>query len=63
MELMHYNSRIVMLGCILLGSTAGVLGKFIYLKKQSLIGDMLSHALLPGVIGGGGHGFIPPSRE
>lgn len=51
MELMHYNSRIVMLGCILLGSTAGVLGKFIYLKKQSLIGDMLSHALLPGVIG------------
>src|SRR5690606_37570337 len=32
-----------------LGLSSGVLGSFAYLRKQSLMGDALSHAALPGV--------------
>lgn len=43
------NARWILLGCSLLGLSSGVLGSFAYLRKQSLIGDVLSHAALPGV--------------
>ncbi|WNJ18853.1 iron chelate uptake ABC transporter family permease subunit [Pontibacter sp. G13] len=36
----------------MVGITCGVLGCFIFLKNMSLIGDALSHAILPGVVGG-----------
>lgn len=43
------NARWVLFGCLLLGLSSGVLGSFAYLRKQSLMGDALSHAALPGV--------------
>lgn len=37
------------LSAVILGITAGVLGSFIVLRKMSLMGDALSHAVMPGV--------------
>jgi manganese/zinc/iron transport system permease protein len=39
----------VVLGAALLGGLAGALGAFAVLRQQSLLGDALSHATLPGV--------------
>jgi len=39
----------VLLGSIFLGITSGVLGSYAVLRQQSLLGDTLSHAALPGV--------------
>ena len=39
----------VVLGAALLGALAGALGAFAVLRQQSLLGDALSHATLPGV--------------
>ncbi len=36
-------------GCLFLGICGGLLGCFAYLRKQSLLGDVLSHAAFPGV--------------
>lgn len=36
-------------GAVLLGITCGVLGCFIVLRRQSLLGDAIGHAVLPGV--------------
>ena len=41
--------RTVMAGSALLGIVAGALGCFAVLKRQSLLGDALAHAALPGV--------------
>ncbi|TBL80133.1 metal ABC transporter permease [Paenibacillus thalictri] len=43
------NARWILFGCMLLGLSSGVIGSFAYLRKQSLMGDALSHAALPGV--------------
>ncbi|WP_068610671.1 metal ABC transporter permease [Paenibacillus swuensis] len=43
------NTQWVLLGCMLLGLSSGVLGTFTYLRKESLMGDALAHAALPGV--------------
>jgi manganese/zinc/iron transport system permease protein len=40
---------IVALGAAILGLVAGVLGAFAVLRRQSLMGDALSHAALPGL--------------
>lgn len=40
---------IILLGMSLIGATAGALGVFVLLRGQSLMGDALSHAALPGV--------------
>lgn len=40
----------VLLGTMLLASSAAVVGAFSYLKQQSLVGDAIAHALLPGVV-------------
>lgn len=45
-----YTFRTVALGSALLGITSGVLGSFAVLKKESLLGDGISHAALPGVV-------------
>lgn len=45
-----YTFRVVSIGSILLGVISGVLGSFAVLRKQSLLGDAVSHAALPGVI-------------
>jgi manganese/zinc/iron transport system permease protein len=45
----HYTLIIVCIGTMLLGITAGALGVFALLRKQSLLGDTISHAALPGI--------------
>jgi manganese/zinc/iron transport system permease protein len=40
---------LVVWGAILLGVTCGLLGCFIVLRRQSLLGDAIGHAVLPGV--------------
>lgn len=44
-----YTVRTVALGGALLGIVSGVLGCFAVLRRESLMGDALSHAALPGV--------------
>ncbi len=44
-----YTLRTVALGSALLGLVSGVLGVFAVLRRQSLLGDAISHAALPGV--------------
>lgn len=39
----------VLLGTALLGATAGTIGTFAVLRRRALVGDMLSHAALPGI--------------
>jgi manganese/zinc/iron transport system permease protein len=39
----------VMGGCAILGVASGALGSFAVLRKQSLLGDALAHAALPGI--------------
>ncbi|MFO1444696.1 metal ABC transporter permease [Bacillus sp. Bva_UNVM-123] len=43
------NTQWVMLGTMLLGIASGVLGSIALLRKQSLIGDAVAHAALPGI--------------
>jgi len=43
------NVRWILAATVLLGLSSGVLGSFAYLRKQSLMGDALAHAALPGV--------------
>lgn len=47
--LQDYTIQNVALGAALLGISSGVLGSFAVLRQQSLLGDMMSHAALPGV--------------
>ncbi len=44
-----YTLRQVALGAAMLGIVNGVLGSFAVLRKQSLLGDGISHAALPGI--------------
>jgi manganese/zinc/iron transport system permease protein len=44
-----YTLRLVALGSAVLGATSGALGSFAYLRRQSLLGDAVSHAALPGI--------------
>jgi manganese/zinc/iron transport system permease protein len=44
-----YTLRTVALGSSVLGITSGALGAFAVLRKQSLLGDAISHAALPGI--------------
>lgn len=45
-----YTFQIAAIGSALLGIISGVLGSFAVLRKQSLIGDAVSHSALPGVV-------------
>lgn len=45
-----YTFQAVALGSALLGIISGVLGSFAVLRRQSLLGDGVSHAALPGVV-------------
>ena len=48
--LFSYTLRIVALGAATLGLVSGALGSFAVLRRQSLLGDAMSHAALPGVV-------------
>jgi ABC-type Mn2+/Zn2+ transport system permease subunit/Mn-dependent DtxR family transcriptional regulator len=41
-----------LLGAVLLGISCGLMGSFIVVRKMALMGDALSHAVLPGVAAG-----------
>lgn len=41
--------RYALLGSVLLGICCGLLGSFLVVRKMALVGDALSHAVLPGV--------------
>ncbi|MEN8700690.1 metal ABC transporter permease [Bacillus infantis] len=43
------NTQWVLFGTMLLGVASGVLGSIALLRKQSLIGDAVAHAALPGI--------------
>lgn len=45
-------TRYGLAGSLLLGLTSGLLGGFIVMRKMALMGDALSHAVLPGVAAG-----------
>ena len=47
---MNYTLAVVLQGAALLGITAGALGSFALLRQQSLLGDAISHAALPGIV-------------
>ncbi|MFD1914515.1 metal ABC transporter permease [Halodurantibacterium flavum] len=47
--LQDYTLQTVLAGAVLLGIISGVLGSFAVLRGQSLMGDVLSHAALPGI--------------
>ncbi len=44
----NHTYRMVFFGTMIIGLVAGSLGSFAYLRKQSLISDVVSHAALPG---------------
>ncbi|HEX9745544.1 MAG TPA: metal ABC transporter permease [bacterium] len=44
-----YTLRTVAIGSAILGIVSGALGSFAILRKQSLLGDAISHAALPGI--------------
>lgn len=43
------NIKYVVLGSILLSVSAAIVGSFIVLQKKSLVGDAVSHSVLPGI--------------
>lgn len=47
--LQDHNTRIVVLATTLLGLAAGGIGVFTLLRRRALMGDALSHAMLPGI--------------
>ena len=44
-----YTFMIVAIGASLLGAVSGALGTYAVLRRQSLLGDAISHAALPGI--------------
>jgi manganese/zinc/iron transport system permease protein len=48
--LFDFTLRTVALGAAVLGALAGALGCFAVLRQQSLLGDAISHAALPGIV-------------
>lgn len=65
LTLQDHNTRVVVLGAALLGVAAGVVGAFTLLRKRALLGDALSHAMLPGVGFAfiAGHFLLPPGPK
>ena len=45
-----YTARVVIAGSAMIGAVSGALGCFAYLRRQSLIGDVVSHASLLGIV-------------
>lgn len=45
----YVNIRYVVFGTVLLSISSSVVGCFTFIKKKSLVGDVISHAVLPGI--------------
>lgn len=50
LTLSDYNTRLVLMGAVLLGISASLIGTFLFLRKRSLIGDVVGHSALPGIV-------------
>ena len=48
--LVDWNTRVVVSGTSVLGLASGVVGSMLVLRKRALLGDVVSHAMLPGVV-------------
>ncbi|HIY86793.1 MAG TPA: metal ABC transporter permease [Candidatus Yaniella excrementavium] len=46
----NHTYRMVFFGTMTIGLVSGALGSFAYLRKQSLVSDVVSHAALPGTL-------------
>lgn len=44
--------RYALVGAVLLGMSCGLFGSFLVVRRMALVGDALSHAVLPGVVAG-----------
>jgi len=44
-----YTIRIVSLGAVIVGAVSGALGCFAFLRRQSLVGDVVAHSSLAGI--------------
>ena len=49
MNFTDYTFLVIAIGTAILGAVCGMLGSFAVLRKQSLLGDAISHAALPGI--------------
>lgn len=49
--MLDYTFSLVLQGAALLGIVAGMIGVFALLRQQSLLGDAISHAAFPGIVG------------
>ena len=49
LPLFDYTLMVVTIGAALLGAVSGSLGTYAVLRRQSLLGDAISHAALPGI--------------
>jgi manganese/zinc/iron transport system permease protein len=47
----NHTARVVVITAGLIGATGGALGCFAVLRKRALLGDVLAHAALPGLVG------------
>ncbi|GAB3817734.1 iron chelate uptake ABC transporter family permease subunit [Tessaracoccus terricola] len=47
----NHTYKMVFLGTAMIGLVAGALGAFAYLRKRSLVSDVISHSALPGALG------------
>lgn len=48
-ELMEWNGQIILMG-LLICWTSGIIGSFIVVRKMALMGDAISHGILPGLV-------------
>jgi manganese/zinc/iron transport system permease protein len=49
LSLADANTRMVVLGTVLLTGSSALVGSFSFLRKRALVGDAVAHAVLPGV--------------
>ncbi len=49
LSLSDANVRYVVIGCVLLGISSGLMGVYTLLRKRALLGDAIAHAVLPGI--------------
>jgi manganese/zinc/iron transport system permease protein len=49
LSLRDYNTRVVVIGTMVLGCATGLVGSFTLLRRRALMGDAISHATLPGI--------------
>jgi manganese/zinc/iron transport system permease protein len=43
------NIRFVVIGSLLLSASSAIVGSFTFLQKKALVGDAVSHSVLPGI--------------